>query len=298
VTLLHRSGPSWRIVEGDCRESMRALDAGSVQTCVTSPPYLGLRDYGHVGQIGNERNLLDYITNLRDVFRETWRVLRDDGTLWLNLGDSYDKNKSLIGVPWKVAQRLKQDGWIIRCDVIWANTNPMPEPVKDRPTRAHEYVFLLSKNAQYYYDADAIREEYSPNPGGSNFYARTGTQRPQRQKAKASISGGGQNAEIDNYVQDGIGRNKRSVWQMASKPYRGMHGAVFPPELPELCVLAGSKEGDTVLDPFSGSGTTGIVSLRHGRSFVGCELNPEYVRLGRDRIISDSPLLNAHTEAA
>jgi DNA modification methylase len=287
----------WRILEGDCRESLRTLSDGSAQTCVTSPPYFGLRDYEHHGQIGSGQNFLEYANALFAVFGEVWRVLADDGTLWLNLGDSYGKDKSLIGAPWRIAQRLKQDGWILRSDIIWSKPSPMPESVTDRPTKAHEYMFLLSKGPRYFYDADAIREPHEMTPqrrSASPVVGRRDDYAGQRgHRGMADMV-----SDEPTTFGHAAGRNKRSVWTVAAVPFSGAHFATFPPKLIEPCILAGSRKGDIVLDPFSGSGTTGMVALRHGRSFVGCELNPDYVRLARDRIIADSPLLNTHAEAA
>jgi DNA modification methylase len=220
---------SWRIIEGDCRTTLAELEPGSVQTCVTSPPYFGLRDYDHHGQIGAERNLLDYIVGLCHVFRGVHRVLHDEGTLWLNLGDSYDKDKSLMGVPWKVAHRLRQDGWLIRSDIIWHKPNPMPESVTDRPTKAHEYVFLLSKQPRYYYDADAIREE---NRTESNV-------RDKRSEDYGHLARLSPEGEGEREWNNPLGRNKRSVWKVASQPFAGAHFATFPPKLIEPCILAG-----------------------------------------------------------
>jgi DNA modification methylase len=300
--------PTWQILAGDCRDSLASLEPGSARTCVTSPPYFGLRDYGHDGQIGAERNLLEYTTALRSVFHEVRRVLADDGTLWLNLGDSYDKRKSLIGVPWKMAQHLKNDGWTLRSEIIWAKPDPMPESVSDRPTKAHEHIFLLAKSPRYYYDAAAIREEQAGeflSSGARNpRFGRVGGLLPSEAAGdlspKMAARDERRNATMARFTgqpEDG-GRNRRSVWTVAKQPFPGAHFATFPPKLIEPCILAGSREGDTVLDPFVGSGTTGMVALRHGRSFIGCELNNDYVRLARDRIIADSPLLNTHAEAA
>lgn len=314
---------SWSVVEGDCRDTLRTLDAGSVQTCVTSPPYFGLRDYGHDGQIGLEPTPDEFVAALVEVFRDVRRVLRDDGTVWLNLGDSYAsapkgnpgdkgnlnqsaprgfeqggaygkanlpgiKQKDLIGIPWMVAFALRADGWYLRSEVIWAKTSCMPEAVKDRPTKAHETIFLLSKRSRYFYDADAIREALAPATIADN---RIPFSRPS--------NGNEGSVEIGHPIPTPeAGRNKRSVWTVATQPFPGAHFATFPPKLIEPCILAGSREGDVVLDPFAGAGTTGMVALRHSRSFVGCELNPEYVQIARDRIIADSPLLNSHAEAA
>ena len=286
---------SWEIREGDCLERLREMPAESVQCCVTSPPYFGLRDYGTDGQIGLERNLADYITSLKSVFREVRRVLRNDGTFWLNLGDGYDSTKNLIGVPWAVARRLKQDGWILRSDVIWAKPNPMPESVTDRPTNAHEHVFMLAKSRSYFYDADAIREphegymaEWRAKNGREKIGPKWHAMEDDGTHGVGGFSGG----------MNPAGRNKRNVWSVATQPYSDAHFATFPPKLVEPCILAGSSAGDVVLDPFAGSGTTGVVALRHSRSFIGIELNPEYVSLARRRICDDAPLLNTIAEVA
>ena len=473
---------SWQILPGDNFASLRSLPGGSVQTCITSPPYYGLRDYGHEGQIGLEESPAEYVTRLVEVFREVRRVLRGDGTLWLNLGDTYAsggmsnpspgstlgggkergaadytisrtapagcKPKDLLGIPWMVAEALKapyytgrikderdriwlaamidaegcifihkrktgqsngqgyvrkndsygsglevsntnrrvvercleiagagsicqQDGdrkqtlyrwnlrsnecrsilrevyphlvakqhearlaigcpssgpdaaraheslkalhqggspdidfdapesmfergWFLRSEIIWAKLpkpNPMPESVTDRPTKAHEQVFLLAKSPRYFYDADAVREENTPDMllRASRGHVRGGGVRDASRNDATTLVGG---------PVDSAGRNKRTVWTVATQPFSGAHFAVFPPKLIEPMVLAGSADGDTVLDPFAGSGTTGMVALRHGRSFIGCELNPEYVEIARRRIVDDAPLLNAPAESA
>lgn len=276
-----------KIEFGDCREIMRrwAADGVKAQTCVTSPPYFGLRDYGHEGQIGLEQTPEEYIAAMVEVFRCVRDVLADDGTLWLNIGDSYAgsgkgrnadgthqeggkqgtnkgtivgslikteapncKPKDLIGIPWMLAFALRADGWYLRQDIIWSKPNPMPESVRDRCTKAHEYIFLLSKSDRYYFDNDAIKE-----PSVSN----------------------------DNDM-----RNRRSIWTVATKPYKGAHFATYPPELIEPCILAGSRSGDIVLDPFMGSATTAGVAAKNGRMYLGCELNPEYGDLQQQRIDS------------
>jgi len=300
---------SWEILTGDCRESMRVLEPESVQVCVTSPPYWGLRDYGHAEQLGLERTPDEYVGKLVEVMREVRRVLRDDGTLWLNLGDSYTsttkgsggtsakqvskagsfhngsqrlipdtKPKDLVGIPWRVAFALQADGWWLRSDIIWAKPNPMPESVTDRPTKSHEYLFLLSKRERYYYDADAIKEPALFGPSRP----RDGVA-PQGRKMLGHFGGfrGGSRA---NDGDPSVGRNRRTVWTIPTQPYAGAHFAVMPEALVEPCILAGSKPRDLVLDPFAGAGTVGVVSLRHGRRFVGCELNPEYVKLAKNRI--------------
>jgi DNA modification methylase len=406
----------YRIIVGDCVEGLRTIDACSVQCCVTSPPYYGLRDYGHEGQIGLEETPEDYITKMVEVFREVKRVLRDDGTLWLNIGDSYwagkgsngsskarataeergyaqssgtvkmdtrptdgkhdvIKAKDLIGIPWMLAFALRADGWYLRQDIIWHKPNPMPESVADRCTKAHEYVFLLSKSARYYYDAEAVKEPSVDIAGWQS-----------RMKYKLSGSREGSHPPDDNRYapqgyrdapSDNAGRNRRSVWSVTTKPFKGAHFAVMPEDLVEPCVLAGtgargccskcgmaleriveaeapdgrkaivsggraydedgnplmgdnmidkgvrgsfsSNNGATlkrttigwkpqcdcgadvvpcvVLDPFTGSGTTAVVALRHNLDFVGCELNEEYVKVAHDRIVDDASLFNFRDES-
>ncbi len=267
------AGPTSELIVGDARRHLASFADGTFQVCVTSPPYWGLRDYGIDGQIGAETSVDDYLADLVAVFREVRRTLRDDGTLWLNIGDSYtsggrtwrdtdEKNpargmsyraptpiglkpKDLVGVPWRLAMALQADGWYLRADIIWHKPNCQPESVKDRPTRSHEYVFLLSKTERYFYDHEAIKE---PTTNGNDS------------------------------------RNRRTVWAINTEPYSGAHFAVFPPELVRLCVLAGSKPDTVVLDPFMGSGTTGAVAIDSGRHFVGIELKPEYAALARQRL--------------
>jgi DNA modification methylase len=395
----------YRILEGDCLDVLATLPGRSVQTCVTSPPYFGLRDYGtgtwqggdedcdHStprsrgddirpgdkqgtsagsrpntqrecrcgatradSQIGLEETPEQYVANLVAVFREVRRVLRDDGTVWLNLGDSYAgswgaqsrdvvgaagsaqlaegtpwtdsdssasgsesisatqikahpkqtrtgsippgatyKPKDLIGVPWLVAFALRADGWYLRSDIIWAKPNPMPESVTDRPTKAHEYLFLLSKSRSYFYDADSIREDDSGSPAGNGFVGRQGGS----ERYGAELADLGSLGTAERWLPGG-GRNKRSVWTVPTQPFPGAHFATFAPKLIEPCVLAGSHPISgtdhpakaTVLDPFSGAGTTGVVALRHDRDFIGIELNPDYAQMARNRIYDDGPLLN------
>jgi DNA modification methylase len=369
---------SYRIIEGDVRERLTELPDESVQTCITSPPYWGLRDYGTAtweggdpacdhaavvgadgfsaaresqissasaihgkdgcpncgatridSQLGLEPTPEQYVENMVAVFREVRRVLRDDGTLWLNLGDSYAgswgaqsrkvsddvagisgkqienhpkqarntgsippgsglKPKDLVGIPWMTAFALRADGWYLRSDIIWAKPNPMPESVTDRPTKAHEYLFLLTKSPRYFYDADAIREEHS---------SLESTSRRSVMDNKAA-QGGSEQRVVDlakrdrlSYFAEG-GRNKRSVWTVTTQPFPGAHFATFPPKLIEPCVLAGAAEGSMILDPFAGAGTTGVVALRHNRDFIGIELNPDYAQMARNRIHDDAPLLN------
>ena len=364
-----------RLYHGDVLDVLREMDAESVQTCVTSPPYWGLRDYGtatweggelecdHVermarndadrdtrhtdgrnpatqglvgckdaiqyretcgkcgarrvdAQLGLEPTPQEYVARMVEVFREVRRVLRDDGTLWLNLGDSYAsqggahggrddnqrgvdaarthaagagdrdarvapdglKPKDLVGIPWRVAFALQEDGWYLRSDVIWAKPNPMPERVTDRPTKAHEYLFLLAKSPRYFYDYQAIREPLVSTP---EQYSEAGKSVRENQ-AFRSVAGRPLGPSSFATVPDG--RNARSVWTITTKPYAGAHFATFPPDLPERCIKAGSAEGDLVLDPFSGSGTTAFVARQLARRAVGVDLNTEYLDLAADRL--------------
>jgi len=298
---------------GDCIESMRTMPDASVHTCVTSPPYFGLRDYGHDGQIGLEPTPDEFVAALVSVFREVRRVLRDDGTLWLNLGDSYArtggtdrkvsetarvgstrntmtqmgdrtrkapsglKDKDLIGIPWRVAFALQADGWYLRQDIIWHKPNPMPESVRDRCTKAHEYIFLLSKGPRYYFDQEAIKEP------AQHPKVRHKSERKSEDQERAYHGNAPTNLGRCGTAEDGK-RNRRSVWTVTTKPFKGAHFATFPPDLIEPCILAGCPEGGTVLDPFGGAGTTGLVATQAGRNAVLCEINPEYVEMARTRI--------------
>jgi DNA modification methylase len=315
---------SVRIITGDCRASMSTLAAGSAQTCVTSPPYFGLRDYGHPGQLGLEATPDAYIAGMVDVFREVRRVLADDGTLWLNIGDSYFsttkgsggsnpdtspkqawkgaengqgfaarpigagdtgcKPKDLIGIPWTLAFALRADGWYLRQDIIWHKPNPMPESVRDRCTKAHEYLFLLSKSERYYFDAEAIAE-----PLAASSIERLSQPTLDQQAGSARVPGK-TNGNMKAVGGWSGARNRRSVWTVATQPFSGAHFATFPPALIEPCILAGSRPGDTVLDPFGGAGTTGLVADRLQRNAVLCELNPEYAEMARRRIYGEAPL--------
>ena len=360
--------PQARILIGDVRERLAEIPDGSVRTCVTSPPYFGLRDYGtgewqggsadcdHIApptggpsnkgqrekfsadgqykntcrkcgaervdsQIGLEQTPDEYVANLVAVFTEIRRVLADDGTVWLNLGDSYFakpksnydgkspglqsknygtgdttlgykqqadkfksliaqgyKNKDLMGIPWRVAFALQQDGWYLRQDIIWAKPNPMPEPAKDRFVKSHEYVFLLSKSPRYFFDYEAVQEKAIG--GGSKFNGSPTYADGDRRDA------GRRNTEKAEM------RNKRDVWTINTKPFKSAHFAVMPEALVEPCILAGSAQGDTVLDPFTGSGTVAVVAMRHGRNFIGTELNPEYGEIALKRIFDADPLFN------
>jgi site-specific DNA-methyltransferase (adenine-specific) len=312
---------SVEILHGDCRETLKTLPDASVHCCVTSPPYFGLRDYGHDGQIGLEESPDAFVQQMVAVFREVKRVLRDDGTLWLNLGDSYAgsgkgrnpdgtvhvsallakqgtsagtvmgnvpsglvpegmKAKDLIGIPWRVAFALQADGWYLRQDIIWHKPNPMPESVTDRCTKAHEYIFLLSKSARYFYDAEAIEEDAK--------WERWGNQTENKKHAGTAGHLGGKTLE-QLPIRDK--KNKRSVWSVSTKSYSGAHFATFPPDLIRPCILAGCPTGGTVLDPFGGSGTTGQVAMEEGRNAILCELNADYVGLIRKRIGGVTPSL-------
>ena len=324
-----------KILQGNCLEVLKDLPEQSVNTCITSPPFWGLRDYGtaeweggdencdhlektsgmsdkntlgpkkHLPntnqanvsgkiqykkkcakcgalredkQLGLEDTPEEFVENLVKVFREVKRVLRDDGTVWLNLGDSFSKEKQLNGIPWRVAFALQSDGWYLRQDIIWHKPAPMPESVTDRCTKAHEYIFLLSKNKKYYFDNESIKEDaVGNNPGNKTKHRAVGQ----------SFSETKNNIDKISAVSK---RNKRSVWTVPTKPFTGAHFAVFPPDLIKPCVLAGCPEGGTVLDPFGGAGTTGLVAQQHNRNCILIELNPEYAQIARDRLYNDAPL--------
>jgi site-specific DNA-methyltransferase (adenine-specific) len=312
VTLVLNGERRWGVAVGDCVESLRAIPDSCVHCCVTSPPYWGLRDYGHDGQIGLESTPEAYVARMVEVFRQVRRVLRDDGTLWLNLGDSYAnkgardssavggftgeriragakgimdsrpreipdglKAKDLVGIPWRVAFALQADGWYLRQDIIWNKPNPMPESVQDRCTKAHEYVFLLTKSERYFYDADAVSEALSGKPHAPGN--------------KCSADGGHLRNDFGTDAMQRVWgasgrRNRRSVWTITTKPYTGAHFAVMPPDLVEPCIKAGCPEDGTVLDPFGGSGTVGAVAVKLNRNAMLIELNAEYVKLARERV--------------
>ena len=302
------------ILVGDVREQLKTLPDNSIQCCVTSPPYWGMRDYGHDVQIGLESTPEAYVARMVEVFREVRRVLREDGTCWVNLGDSYCadvrkgrshmgvgkndshnvwfnrrvdglKPKDLVGIPWRVAFALQADGWWLRQDIIWHKPNPMPESVTDRCTKAHEYVFLMTKSARYYYDNQSIMEAAQYGEQHANKSTSWGINRKHPNKDNvANYAHKGDNHTSSKMADGSYGRNKRSVWSIATKPYKGAHFAVMPEALVEPCILAGSKPNDTVLDPFLGSGTTLAVAKRLGRNGIGIELNPEYVTLAKNRI--------------
>ena len=309
---------------GDCRETMRRWKEQGVkaQTCVTSPPYYGLRDYGHDGQIGLEETPDEYIKAMVEVFRCVWDVLADDGTLWLNIGDSYAgsnkgvmadgsvvggakqrtnvgtmhgaipktpkiaglKPKDLIGIPWMLAFALRADGWYLRQDIIWHKPNPMPESVQDRCTKAHEYIFLLSKSQKYYFDNEAIAEDAIEGKDLGLLRGRQSTGELTKVAWHAPSIKARQDAGIDSRCAGTGKRNKRSVWTVTTKPYNGAHFATFPPDLITPCILAGAPAGGVVLDPFMGSGTTAAVAVINKRKYMGCELNPAYKELQDARI--------------
>lgn len=265
------------ILYGDCRETLAQFDE-KARCCITSPPYYGLRNYGEDKQIGLEQTPAEYIQQLVEVFRLVRDILTDDGTLWLNIGDSYAgagvKSKDLTGIPWMLAFALRADGWYLRQDIIWHKPNPMPESVQDRCTKSHEYIFLLSKNKHYYYDNEAIKEKAVGERWGGN----TSINMNNTKDTDNTFSGLTRPRKM--LYED---RNKRSVWTVKTTPFMGTHFAVFPKELITPCVLAGSAEGDIVLDPFIGSGTTANVAQSLNRHFIGCELNEDYEPLIKER---------------
>lgn len=305
------------VIVGNSIDTLKQLPEKSVQVCITSPPYWGLRDYGNEDQLGLEPKPDDFVENLCLIFDEVWRVLKDDGTLWVNLGDTYsaqrwtgsgkgqpmNKNKdghrdinpikdsglpdkNLVGIPWKVAFALQKRGWYLRQDIIWNKPNPMPESVTDRCTKSHEYIFLLSKEPKYYFDNQAIKEPLAESSIGRL------NQDIENQVGTTRANGGAKtNGNLKAVGDIEAGRNKRSVWTITTKPYREAHFATYPPDLIEPCILAGSKEGDLVLDPFSGSGTTGEVALRNGRNYIGLELNPEYAKISEKRLFDSIGML-------
>lgn len=273
------------IIHSDAAKGLRKLPESSVHCIVTSPPYYKQRDYSSPFQIGNENTPLAYISRLREVFSECYRVLRDDGTLWLNLGDKYDDG-DLLGMPWRAVLALKDDGWLLRSDIIWYKPNAMPSSVKNRPTTDHEHIFLLARSKNYYYDIDAIREphvtfsEKSRMKGGRNHFGKVGGT-PEKGK-----NAGNSNLHDGRWDQafHPKGRNRRTVWEIPLSKFRDAHFAVFPERLVERCILAGCPEGSIVLDPFIGSGTTAVVAQRLGRRFIGTESNLKYCKMTRDRV--------------
>ena len=341
-----QGSPKATIIPGDCIEMMRGLEPKSIHCCVTSPPYFNLRDYQIEGQIGLEKSPDEYVARMVEVFREVWRILRDDGTLWLNLGDSYAndtkwggttggkhvkglhgtqgvgrnrtqtglKPKNLIGIPWRVAFALQADGWYLRSDIIWEKSNPLPESVRDRPTKSHEHIFLLTKKPKYFYDNVAIMEEaVGKSSGAAATFKRESGKRgiPILNQAQGTHRPNREHVEYNKST-----RNKRDVWKVATQSFKEAHFAVFPSKLIIPCIKAGTSEKGccpkcgkpwvrsverktwkpsctchsgypipaTVFDPFSGAGTTGVVSLNLGRNFTGIELNPKYVEMSKKRI--------------
>ena len=278
-TYIERNGMSVEILHGNCLARLRDLEDQSINTCITSPPYWGLRNYEEEGQIGLENTPEEFVENLVQVFREVKRVLRDDGTVWLNLGDSFLPNKQLGCIPFKVAMALQKDSWILRQDIIWHKPNCTPESVKDRCTKAHEYIFLLSKSPKYYYDNEAVKEDCvgKDERKWADTYENVG-----------NITQDNTNAGIKRtkrYSKDGnFKRNRRSVWTVTTKAFKGSHFATFPMDLIEPCVLAGCPEGGTVLDPFGGAGTTALVANKHNRNAILIELNQDYIDLTRERL--------------
>jgi len=302
-------GSMIKIITGNCLYELPKMPEKSVNCAITSPPYWGLRDYGDSNQLGLEQTPEEYVSNLVDVFREVRRVLQDDGTLWLNLGDSYYnyrpgkgqyvpkqtvaktrqdfpievgrrankqqglKDKDLVGIPWRVAFALQADGWYLRQDIIWHKPNPMPESVRDRCTKAHEYIFLLSKNKKYYYDNEAIKE---PTKTKDNSNRNRDITKLNNTPGRSKMKG----LKTNHYDK----RNKRSVWTVTTKPYKEAHFATYPPDLIEPCILAGCPEGGHVLDPFGGAGTTALVAAKHNRNATIIELNDEYSNIASERI--------------
>lgn len=279
-----------KFIVGDCRETLKSLPDQSVHCCVTSPPYWQLRDYGHPDQIGMENTPEGFVANLLTVFREVYRVLRDDGTCWLNLGDSYAGagifsleynlgRKDLVGMPWRVAFALQQHSWILRQEIIWAKPDPMPSSVQDRCTTSHEHIFLLTKQDRYFWDKTAMTEPaaYAGKPRG-------GSKKRYKQNA----------AGMDRKIYDT--RNKRSVWRVRPDRSGSGHFSKFPPELITPCVLAGTPPGGTVLDPFGGAGTTAVVAQSHGRNAILCELNREYAEIACKRLSDGRSLFPKHLE--
>jgi len=323
---LYYDSPDAQLHHGDALEVARTLPDALARTIVTSPPYFGVRDYGEAGQIGAEPSVGEYVSRMVTLFRELRRVLADDGTLWLNLGDSFSSaggktgtgvnarvgnalkqhdsrtrpasdlpSKNLLGVPWRVALALQDDGWILRSDIIWHKPNSMPESVSDRPTKSYEHVFLFAKSPSYFYDAEAIAEPAAKGDAGSRFdtgktgehqlgrvqqgrrEGKTWSERKDHGAPSRHGLAGAASFGDSHFATPEVGRNKRDVWTVPTVPFPGSHFAVYPPELIRPCIRAGSEPGDIVLDPFSGSGTTGAVSNFEGRRYVGIDLNSEYL---------------------
>jgi DNA modification methylase len=316
-----------KIMTGDALEKLKLLPDESVHCCVTSPPYYGLRDYGIDNQLGLEGTPLIYVERMVNIFHQVKRVLRSDGTLWLNLGDCYAgsggmgswvddkakkgmtiikdynrnkpiqgfKPKDLMGIPWRVAFALQNDGWYLRQDIIWHKPNPMPESVTDRCTKSHEYIFLLSKSKKYFYNTKAVMEEAKYDGRKDTFMKGS----PKYSDGFTPVQSGRTIHERGHErwpnTKNGVRmKNRRDVWHIATRSYPDAHFATFPPELPELCIKAGCPEGGVVLDPFSGAGTSGMVALRFNRDYIGIELNPEYVEISKKRIYNDAPMFNGN----
>ena len=279
-----------KILCGDAAEVLKSLPQGSANMCVTSPPYFGLRNYGEANQIGTEETPEEYIGRLTKVFDEVYRVLIDDGTLWLNIGDTYAnkhcglaKQKDLIGIPWMLAFALRERGWYLRSDIIWHKINALPEAVKDRPAKCYEHIFLLAKSPKYYFDYKAIQE---PLKEVSKARYKRGRSANSKYVGQQSITQVREN--FSDFDQEF--RRKRDVWEVATNTYKmDEHFAMFPERLIEPCILAGSKEGGVVLDPFFGSGTTGAAAKRLGRSYIGIDINPRYIEKAKERISKVEP---------
>lgn len=305
-----------KIIQGDCLSVLKTMESSTVNCCVTSPPYYGLRDYGMADQIGLETSPIEYVEKLVQVFREVWRVLRDDGVVWLNLGDSYNgsggaggdynagglregqprypghrvdglKPKDMIGIPWRVAFALQSDGWYLRQDIIWAKPNPMPESVSDRCTKSHEYIFLLSKSQQYYFDSESIKEiaDYDGrkdtlSKGSKKYNNHVVPGQPTQTFAMQKHERWNKNEEGE-YI-----RNKRDVWKVPTECCKEAHFATFPKDLIRPCIKAGCPVDGIVIDPFLGSGTTACVCIEENRKYLGIELNPEYIKIAQKRINS------------
>lgn len=331
----------WRIINGDALSVLKAMDSDSVDCCVTSPPYWRLRDYGTGGQIGDEDSIAEYLFHISEVFEEVRRVVRDSGTAWINMGDGYSgggfggggyaelghwadgkksatwaarnnvrnrydmniglKPKNLIGMPWRLALALQDNGWYLRQDIIWHKPNPMPESVVDRCTKSHEYVFLFSKRPKYYFDADVLKEPVSGTAhkrgNGVNRKARLDAERAFNRK-RSVCKEPRQNQSFSSSVSELVPyRNARSVWTIPTQGRSDDHFASFPDELARRCILAGCPRGGVVLDPFIGRGTTAIVALRHQRSAIGIDINKIYCEMSRHNIVNDSPLFNPSMES-
>jgi DNA modification methylase len=310
------------IINDDALTALKSFPDNSIDCVVTSPPYYGLRDYGHGNQIGLEKSPQEYISKILTIFDQIMRVLKNEGTLWLNLGDTYIgggnnrgntstlsnqqksnrgaigqvaqfgihkfksdflKPKDLCGIPWRVALALQESGWYLRQDIIWHKPNPMPESVRDRCTKAHEYIFLLSKSPRYYFNHESILELASEVKRLGKTGPRSAT--PLTAMRNDRSNSGGFTPRFEGTGNKPV-RNKRSVWTVATKPFRGAHFATFPPDLIEPCILAGCPSGGIVLDPFFGSGTVGLVAKKHGRNYVGIEINSEYVKIAHERLVS------------